>query len=91
MPRSPASDVADCAPDGPELTDYDRKQIATYARLLDAEAAGADWREVARIVLGVDPYAFPDRARKAFDTHMVRAKWIAGQGYRHLLKGGSEP
>jgi hypothetical protein len=90
MPISPTPDIADSAPDGPELTDYDRKYIATYARLLDAEADGADWREVARIVLGLDSDALPDRARRVFDTHMVRAKWIAGQGYRHLLKGGPE-
>lgn len=86
MPISPPPDIADTAPDGAELTAYDRKHIATYARLLDAETAGAAWQEVARIVLGIDPDAFPDRARRAFDTHMVRAKWIAGNGYRDLLK-----
>jgi hypothetical protein len=32
-------------------------------RLLDAEADNADWREVARIVLQIDPALEPDRAR----------------------------
>ncbi|MCC8954327.1 hypothetical protein H8B02_12955 [Bradyrhizobium sp. Pear77] len=47
-----------------------------------------DWREVARIVLGVDPVLEPDRARRVFDTHLARAKWIARQGYCHLLRRG---
>ena len=28
--------------------------LVTYLRLLDADAEGADWREVAKIVLNVD-------------------------------------
>ena len=36
------------------LTPYDRTAV-TYARLIDAEADNADWREVARIVLQIDP------------------------------------
>jgi hypothetical protein len=27
----------------------------TYLRLLDADAEGADWREVAKVVLEIDP------------------------------------
>jgi hypothetical protein len=59
----------------------------TCLRLLDADAASADPREVARIVLRVDPDPEPDRARQAFDTHLARAKWMTGPGYRHLLRG----
>ena len=47
--------VADIAPDEPALTPYDEQHAVTYARLLDAEADNADWREVARIVLQIDP------------------------------------
>jgi hypothetical protein len=36
------------APQGEPLTDYDRDHVALYLRLLDAEEAGADWREVAK-------------------------------------------
>jgi hypothetical protein len=43
-------DVADLAPDGDELTVYDEEHTVTYIRMLDAEKARADWREVARIV-----------------------------------------
>jgi hypothetical protein len=35
--------------------------------LLDADAEGVDWREVARIVLHIDPDREPDRVRQAFE------------------------
>ena len=48
-------DVSDTAPSDPVLTVYDEEHLITYLRLLDADAEGADWREVARIVLHLDP------------------------------------
>ena len=48
-------DVADVAPNEAVLTTYDEQHLVTYWRLLDAEAAGADWKEVTRIVLHIDP------------------------------------
>jgi len=80
--------VAGTAPDEPALTAYDKEHAVTYARLLDAEADNADWREVARIVLHIDPTTEPERARLAFDSHLARAKWVARHGYRHLLRDG---
>jgi hypothetical protein len=55
-------------------------------RLLDAAADGADWREVARIVLGIDPEREPVRTRAAWESHLARARWMAKHGYRHLLR-----
>ena len=86
-PRDP--DVADAAPTDSVLTAYDEEHIITYLRLLDADAEGADWREVARLVLHIDPVAQRDRAKTAFDTHLARAKWMTEHGYRHLLRGGA--
>jgi hypothetical protein len=80
--------VADIAPAEPTLTPYDEQHAVTYARLLDAEADNADWREVSRVVLQIDPLIEPDRARLAFDSHLTRAKWLARHGYRQLLRGG---
>ena len=37
-------------------------------RMLDANAEGADWREVAQIVLHINPDREPDRARQAFES-----------------------
>jgi len=82
-------DVEDLAPTDPVLTSYDEENLVTYWRLLDAEAARADWKEVTRIVLHIDPDREPVRARNAFDSHLARAKWLADQGYRHLLRGGA--
>jgi hypothetical protein len=90
MPTTPLDpDVADTAPSDSVLTAYDEQHVVTYLRLLDAEAQGADWREVTRVVLRLDPEQDSDRARKTFDSHLSRAKWMTDQGYRHLLRGGA--
>ncbi|WP_433995485.1 hypothetical protein [Bradyrhizobium macuxiense] len=51
-------------------------RTTTYVRPPDAEADQADWREVARIVLGIDPTLEPDRA--ALSTVI----WLAPSGRR---------
>jgi hypothetical protein len=84
-------DVADLAPSAPILTAYDHEHVVTYLRLLDADAEDADWREVAEIVLHIDPGKEPDRARRAFDSHLARARWMTEHGYRHLLRGENSP
>jgi hypothetical protein len=76
------------APQAPTLTDYDRRHAVTYLRLLDAEAAGADWREVAAIVLGVRSDADPDHAEAMHSSHLQRARWLRDAGYRDLLASG---
>ena len=90
MPSPPLDpDVADLAPDDPVLTAYDEQHVVTYLRLLDADADNADWRDVARIVLHIDPERDPERARRAFDSHLARARWMTNHGYGYLLRGGS--
>lgn len=78
-------DVVDVAPNELALTGYDEQHVVTYIRLLQAEGQGADWREVARIVLHIDPEREPDRARTAYQSHLARAKWVTEQG--RLLRG----
>jgi hypothetical protein len=80
-------DVADTAPSDGTLTPYDHEHAVTYMRMLDADAEGADWQEAARIVLHIDPAHEPDRARRAFDSHLARAKWMTGHGYGLLVQG----
>ena len=82
-------DVADMAPSVPTLTGYDQEHLVTYLRLLDADAEGADWHEVARIVLHIDPAQEPERAHRAWTSHLARARWMTESGYRHLLRGGA--
>jgi len=84
--KAPDPPVADQAPDTEALTAYDREHVAIYLRLLDADADGADWTEVARIVLHIDPVREPERARRAWESHLSRAKWMTEHGYQHLLR-----
>jgi len=81
--------VSDVAPSDHILTGYDEQHLVTYLRLLDAEADGADWQEVAKIVLHIDPAREPERAKRAWESHLSRAKWMSENGYRHLLRGGA--
>jgi hypothetical protein len=81
--------VTDVAPNGPVLTAYDEEHMITYMRVLHADQQGADWREVSRIVLRIDPDTEADRPRRAFESHLSRARWMTEQGYRHLLRGGA--
>ncbi|WP_082077422.1 DUF2285 domain-containing protein [Bradyrhizobium sp. LTSPM299] len=81
--------VADLAPHAPALTAYDEEHLVTYLRVLDAVAEGADWKDVAQMVLHIDPDREPTRARKAFDSHLERAKWMTKHGYRQLLRGAA--
>ncbi|WP_439406828.1 DUF2285 domain-containing protein [Bradyrhizobium sp. DASA03076] len=80
--------IADVVPNESVLTTYDEQHLVTYWRLLDAEADGADWKEVVRVVLHLDSECEPVRARNAYDSHLARAKWMAVHGYGHLLRIG---
>jgi hypothetical protein len=81
--------VADAAPTDSILTGYDEQHLVTYLRLLDAAEENADWQEVAKLVLHIDPASEPARARRAWETHLARARWMTEHGYRHLLRGGA--
>lgn len=84
-----APEVDDAAPTAVEITRYDQEHFVTYARLLDAETAGADWRAVVRLVLGRDPEHEPQLSRQCWESHLTRARWITTTGYRQLLDGAA--
>ncbi len=75
----------DRAPDSQQLTSYDEDHLADYLRLLDAAADGADWRQAAGLIFGIDATAEPVRAKSMHDTHLARARWMTEVGYAHLL------
>lgn len=79
-------DVDDLAPNEREITAYDERHFVTYLRLLDAETDGADWTEVARIVLHRDPTSETVRARTCWESHLARARWMTKTGYRKILE-----
>ncbi len=68
------------------ITLYDQKHYVTYLRLLDASRGGADWQEVARVVLHRDPFAEEARSRRCWESHLARAQWLSGSGYRRILE-----
>lgn len=63
------------------VTSYDARQFLTYARLLDADDAGTDWREAAAIILEVDVTLDPGAAYRYWRDHLSRARWMASRGY----------
>ena len=85
----PSPKITDNAPSADTLTAYDKDHLVTYLRLLDADAEGADWAEVARIVLDMDPEKEPERARAAWESHLQRAKWMTTHGYNDLVRAGN--
>lgn len=78
-------DITDDVPWSESVTAYDERHLITYLRLLDAQNEGADWREVARIVLHRDAGDEPDRTRRCWEAHLRRANWMVKHGYRSLL------
>ena len=75
MPDLETPPFEDRPPESDKVTSYDELHFVTYRRLLDAEAAGAEWREVVRVVFGLDPER-SDCARGVHDSHLARARWI---------------
>lgn len=84
-----ASNFRDRVPEAAQLTEYDECHLTHYLRLLDFDANGADWREAAATIFGIDVAADPDRAKTMHESHLARARWMAEIGYAHLL--GRQP
>jgi Uncharacterized conserved protein (DUF2285) len=80
-------DFLDEPPESAVLTEYDKAHTTLYMRLLDADADGADWREVVSVLFNLTPADDPKGARHVHDTHLARARWMTEQGYRQLVRG----
>ena len=78
--------LQDVPPAAETVTDYDLGHSKTYLRLLDAHADGADWEEAVEVILGLNPRAEPERARRIHGSHLARAQWMTQHGYRDLLR-----
>ncbi len=75
----------DQPPGGAALTAYDQAHLKLYLRLLDAEAEGADWKEVVEALFGICAQIEPERAARVHTAHLSRAKWMTECGYGELL------
>ena len=84
--ESPQSDSLDPPIDAETVTDADRSNATIYLRLLDAHAAGVDWKTAAATILRLDPVADHDRAKRLFNQFLARAQWMTRVGYEQLLK-----
>lgn len=60
------------------VVDYDRRSLALYAALLEAEDEGRDWRDAAASVLHLDVTRC--EAELCWRSHLERARWIVGEG-----------
>lgn len=69
-------EVDEEAPNQATVTAYDDAHISTYAALLVAEAHGTDWRDTAQAILKIDPKCEPERAHRAWASHLARARWL---------------
>jgi hypothetical protein len=78
----------DQPPESPTITMYDREHMKLYIRLLDAAADGADWHEAVSILFGLNTDLEPERARRVYETHLARARWMTEHGYRKLVREG---
>ena len=85
-----APNFLDEPPTSSAITDYDREHMKLYLRLHDSATSGADWREAIQVLLGLDPEAEPERARHVYETHLARARWMTTDGYRLLVREGTQ-
>jgi hypothetical protein len=74
-------------PESSNVTDYDRRHLKLYARLLDAQASGASWEEAFRILFASAGATEPGRAQRMHAAHLKRAKWMSATGFNDLLPG----
>ncbi len=85
----PIPQFEDRPPESDGLTEYDKRHLTTYLRLLHAANEGADWREAISIIFEIDPDQDLVRAKTIYDTHLARARWMTEKGYREILKQAS--
>ncbi len=65
------------APSG-AVVDYDRRNLALYAALLEAADAGQAWQDAATSLMRLDVTECD--AEACWRSHLERARWIVGDG-----------
>ena len=71
------------APGSSRITPYDRAHFKLYLLLLKAEQQDLDWRLVVRDIMESD--RADTFAKRCWQSHLKRAKWMSESGYRQLL------
>jgi hypothetical protein len=68
------------------IVDYDLENAAVYARLISVYDTEENWRDVARQFLGRDPDTDEVGARRCWNAHLARAKWVAENAYPRAVR-----
>lgn len=71
------------APMTTEVVDYDRRHLALYAAILEAEDAGRPWEVAASSLMHLD--VTHSSAEACWRSHVERARWIVGAGLATAL------
>jgi hypothetical protein len=71
------------APTGNAVVEYDRRHLALYAALLEADDVGSDWQAAAASLMQLDVTA--SDAECCWRSHLDRARWIVGEGLGSAL------
>lgn len=75
--------IEQLAPSGTDVVDYDRRNLALYAALLEAHDAGRDWRDAATSLMQLD--VTDKQAEACWQSHLERARWIVSDGLAEAL------
>lgn len=78
LKRVTVGSISKCAPSSDQVVEYDRRNLALYAALIEADDSGRDWREVACSIMRLD-LEQPD-AEACWRSHLERARWIISDG-----------
>jgi hypothetical protein len=76
------------APAVETILDYDRRSLALYACVLEANDAGVDWRSAATTLMGLDVTVAT--AEACWRSHLDRAQWIIGEGLATAIEAFGE-
>jgi hypothetical protein len=78
LERVSVGSISKCAPSSDKVVEYDRRNLALYSALIEADDCRRDWREVATSIMRLD-LEQPD-AEACWRSHLERARWIIGEG-----------
>jgi hypothetical protein len=89
LERVTVGSISKCAPSSDKVIEYDRRNLALYAALIEAEDSGRDWREVATSIMRLDRGQVD--AEGCWRSHLERARWIIGDGMEAAVNAFCHP
>lgn len=77
------TNLRDVPPEDDGVCEYDLRNLALYAALMDAADAGLSWQACAQEIMGLDDRDLT--SLNLFERHLQRARWIVGEGLQLAL------